>query len=68
MAGGAQAAHVAHGALERLALLLQAGRLLERQRLDHGRLAHLQAAVQPVAMALEYAADLGHGGSVVAVE
>ena len=68
MPGGAQAAHAAHGALERLALLLQAARLFERQRLDHRRLALLQALVERFAVALEHAAHVGHDGRVLAVE
>ena len=58
---GAQAADAAQGALERLALALQACRLLERQALDHDRLALLEAAVDVEAVALEHAAHRGDG-------
>ena len=65
---GAQAQHAAHDARQRLALVLQARRLLERERLDERRLALDQAPVEVVRVPFEHAAHVVDDGRVLAVE
>ncbi len=66
--GGAHAAHRAQHALQRLALVLQARRLLERELPDQRLLAPDEPRVELVAVALEHAAHLADHLRVLAVE
>ena len=65
---GAQPAHAARRARQRLALVLQARRLFERECLDEHRLALDQAPVEVVGVPLQHAAHVRDDGRVLAVE